>query len=290
MQGGTPDLGSVDLALTTDAVLEQDRGLADAETVALDAPDHLLQEGVATRPNGEGVDGLEHLTRVAAVAAGAVTHGEAQEDARVDVREGAQEHPVPRPVRDAAAGDVAGADHHVVVGHPGEHLRQVLRLVAEVAVHGQNTVVPVLEAVAEAGQVSGAEAELALALEQVEPGFGLHLATHEVGGAVRTGIVDHQDLQLVGLSEDFAGQEQDVLGLVVGGQYDQGAHRGTKGTPGLRGDQHRRLGTVLGGADSARRPTEASFGPVGAASAERSGYPSAARPTPWPSPIGLEEP
>ena len=222
---GAQDLDLIDLRDAEPAVLEDDRDLADREARVVHAPDHLLEKRVARRAHAERVDPLEHGAAIAAEARGAVAHGHAQQHARVQVREARQEAPALRPVRHAAARHVARSDHEVGFGGDLEHVRQVTRVMAVVAVHREHAVVVAVECVAEAREVGGAEAELAGPAQQREARLARAGLLHQVTRAVGTVVVHDQHVESRVLRQHVGGERKHVLRLVVGGQDDQRAHR-----------------------------------------------------------------
>ena len=221
---GAEDLNLVDLRGPEPAVLEDDRDLEDREAGVVHTPDHLLEERIARRAHVERVDRLEHGTAVAAKARGAVVHGNAQQPARVEVGEARQRAAAERPVGDPSAGDITGSDHHVVLSGDFEHVRQVARVMAVVAVHREHAVVAVLEPVAEAGEVGGAESQLARAAQEMQARLVAAGRLHEIARTVRAVVVYHQHVELRVLREHVGTERKHVLRLVVGGQDDQRAH------------------------------------------------------------------
>ncbi len=221
---GAEDLDPVDLRGPEPAVLEDDRDLADREARVVHAPDHLLEERIARRAHVERVDRLEHGTAVAAKARGAVVHGDAQQPARVEVGEARQRAAAERPVGDPSASDITRSDHYVVLRGDFEHVRQVARVMAVVAVHREHAVVAVLERMAEAGEVGGAESHLAWTAQQTEARLVALRGLHEIARAVRAVIVYYQHVELRVLCEHVGAERKHVLRLVVGGQDDQRAH------------------------------------------------------------------
>jgi hypothetical protein len=222
--GGAVDLALVDLRDAVRALLEQDRHLGDAEAVAVDAAHHLLEERVAGAAHAEGVHGLEHLSAVAAEARGAVAHGQPEQRARVEVREAREHAAVQRPVRDAAACDVARADHEVRVPAGVEDRGQVARVVAAVAIHRQQQLGAALESVAEAREVRAAEPLLARAAQQVQARLAAGRLLDPVAGAVGAGVVDDEHLEAGVGREHGPRDRQHRLGLVVGRQDHERAH------------------------------------------------------------------
>ena len=95
------------------------------------------------------------------------------------------------------------------------------RVVREVAVHLEDQLGAVLERAAEAGEVRGAEALLARA---VQDGHAVELGgerVRDVSGAVGRVVVDHEHAHAEAVQR--ANHALDVLALVVGGEADGGA-------------------------------------------------------------------
>jgi hypothetical protein len=87
---------------------------------------------------------------------------------------------------------VAAADDEVVFARREHEARQVPRRVAEVGVHLADAFVAAFEGEAEAGQVGGAEALLALAVQHVDARIGGGEAVGDRTGAVRRAVVDDE--------------------------------------------------------------------------------------------------
>src|ERR1700679_3082546 len=150
------------------AVAEDDRHLDDPEA-ALDRPvGHLDLEGVAAGADRAQVDRLENLAAEALEAAGQVLHVEAEDDARVGAAAAADRPPQRAPVTNAAAGHVARAEHQVGPLRRLQQPRQVGGVVREVRVHLEHQAGTAREGVAEAGDVGGAEAFLAVAMQDAD--------------------------------------------------------------------------------------------------------------------------
>ena len=77
---------------------------------------------------------------------------------------------MPRPVAHAAAGHVARTDHEVVASAGRQHGRQILRIVREVGIHGENEVIARRDRLSEAGSVSCAEPKLAGPVDHLDRG------------------------------------------------------------------------------------------------------------------------
>src|SRR5262249_34188967 len=137
----------------------------------------------------------EACSAVAAVAAAAVARGQAHEEAHQVVDAAADQGAGERPVGDAAAGDVARADHHVVPPHAGQHGGEVAGVVAEVGVHGHQVVVAGLQRVAHAGDDGRAQAELARPVYGVDVGVGGGELVGQLPGAVGRVIVEDEDVR-----------------------------------------------------------------------------------------------
>ena len=141
------------------AVDEADRHLPDAEALAQRAVGQLDLERVAARVHRVEVDRLEHGAPEALEAAGQVAHRHAEHEPRVE-RAAGRDRRAGRsaPVLDAAARDVARAEHEVGVLRRREQPRHVGRVVREVAVHLDDQLGARVERAAEAGEVGRARA------------------------------------------------------------------------------------------------------------------------------------
>ena len=140
------------------------------------------------------------------------------------------------PVADAAAGHVARAEREV--GAVVDRLQQageVGGIVGEVGVHLHHVARAVVERVAEAGEVGGPDAVLLGAVEHLHPVVLGGELVGELAGAVGRAVVDDEHAKALGrgAGEHLAGGRDDrldVLGLVVGGQYQPGLAGHRSGT------------------------------------------------------------
>ena len=104
-----------------------------------------------------------------------------------------------------------------------EQARQIGGLVREVGVHLDHQPRPAGEGMAEAGDVGGAEAFLALAVEEVNGLVPLGELGGDPPGAVGGVVVDDQDLGVGGkLVARIGDQPLDVRRLFVGGEDEPG--------------------------------------------------------------------
>src|SRR5262249_58180615 len=108
---------------------------------------------------------------------------------------------------------------------------EVARVVAEVAVHVHEVVVVVLHRVAHGSKNSGAEAELASAVQDVDARVGGGQLVGQLAGAVGRVVVDDQHLGGRQHLPNLREQRREVVALVVGGERDENA-RGTRGRHG----------------------------------------------------------
>ena len=97
----------------------------------------------------------------------------------------------------------------------GQQPGQVLRPVRAVGVHLDDHVVAVLQRPAEAGDVGAAEARLLCPVHDLDVRVGLRELVGEVPGAVGAVIVDHQQVRVGDGFPDPAGDDLQVLPLVV---------------------------------------------------------------------------
>src|SRR6266571_2361857 len=109
--------------------MEDDWYLLDLETGAEGAEGQLNVEDVALGSEGLQLDVLEESAPYASVAAREVLHVHA-EDRTCIKRSGATKQPAERrPLCDPSAGDIARAEHEVVVLSGSEQHRQIRRVV-----------------------------------------------------------------------------------------------------------------------------------------------------------------
>ena len=94
----------------------------------------------------------------------------------------------------------------------------------EVGVHLEDVVVALREGILEAGEVGGAEPQLARTVQDVDPAGARALQlVGDLPGPIRRVVVDDQHGEIA-LGENRADQVGQILALVVGGNNDQGAH------------------------------------------------------------------
>ena len=92
----------------------------------------------------------------------------------------------------AAAGDVSGTDHHVMIAHAGENRGDEAGRMAEVGVEVQEIVESVLDRVFHRLQDRRAESELAGAVDHVDARQARGDLVGELAGAVGRVVVDDQ--------------------------------------------------------------------------------------------------
>ncbi|KQR43791.1 hypothetical protein ASF82_09210 [Frigoribacterium sp. Leaf164] len=232
------------------ALGEGDRHLDDAEAGLQRPPEQVDLEAVAARLDLVEVDAPEGLGPEGPEAAGGVGDRDAEGAAGVPAAAAAEQPAAQRPVLDAAAGHPARAEHEVVVGEQGDQGGKVLRVVGAVGVHLDEGRVAALEPPGEAGQVRGAEAGLAGAVQHVHPGVAGGPRVGEVAGAVGRAVVDDENVDGGPAVEGAADDPVEVLSFVVGRDDDECVVHGVvlPGRVGGSGSGRGRCGAVRGGA------------------------------------------
>src|SRR4051794_32625008 len=115
---------------------ERDRHFDHTPAPADEAIRHLDLEPVALGADAREVDRLEGRGPVGAKAGGGVVDGEPEGTGGIAIPPPREHDPVPGPVRDAAPGDVAGADGEVgAVLDDGKQRGEVAWVVGQVTVH-----------------------------------------------------------------------------------------------------------------------------------------------------------
>ena len=95
------------------AVDEDDRRFAEPGAEPLQPPEDFFLKRIAAAADGVEIELGQHRHAVAAERAAAILRPQAEQPAGVEVHRAAHQLPPQRPALDAAAGDVARADHHV---------------------------------------------------------------------------------------------------------------------------------------------------------------------------------
>src|SRR6266511_3902288 len=226
-QVGRPedDLPQSHLAPALLAVHEADRHLVDAAAGGVRGPvEHLHQERIARGVQPVPGHALQHLAPVGAEARGAVAGGQAEQHAHEGVGGRAEQAPGEGPVADAPALDVAGADGHVAALERRQQARDVVGVVREVAVAGQDGGGPRREGAAEAVGEGLPVARLAGPMDHLQRAVLPGELVRHLGRAVAGGVVHHQDPQGPVAGADARHQPAQVLCLVERGQHEPGAH------------------------------------------------------------------
>ena len=122
---------------------------------------------------------------------------------------------MPRPVLDATAGDISGADYHVVVLHGANEVRQVLRVVAVVTVHREYEVIAVVDGEPEPSQVGAPQSQLCGTAEKMQVGVSLSGSRYDFTGSVRAVVVDDENVDVLVVSQDLFHERENVLRFVV---------------------------------------------------------------------------
>ena len=178
-------------------------------------------EGIAAGLQRVEVDRLQDLAAEALEAAGQVPHLHAEREAGVGAAAAADRLPQPAPVRDPAAGHVAGPDHEVGALGRLEQPRQVGGVMGEVGVHLQHQAGAGLERPVESGDVGGAEAFLARAAQDLDLLVPGREPLGDLPGAVGRVVVDDQHpARGRHLGQDRLDDRLDIRRLVVGREHE----------------------------------------------------------------------
>lgn len=151
------------------SVFEDDGDFPNLPTAALAHKEHFDEEGVATGEDLVEGDGGKDFTAVEAKAGGGIMGVEAEEGTGDEVSDFAEPDALPTAIAGAAARDVTGADDDMFILAEFDHGRDVAGVVREIGVHGHDVVgVEGMEGEVEAGEVGGAEAEFARAVDNMD--------------------------------------------------------------------------------------------------------------------------
>src|SRR4051794_3930471 len=119
--------------------------------------------------NSIEIDRFQHMPPVAAEPTGSVHHRQAQDQTGVDIAAAADDLAERAPVGRAPTANIARAKRQIVAFLGGiEQKRQVAWVVREVGVHLVDVAGALGQRSSKAGDISGAEAELARSREQAD--------------------------------------------------------------------------------------------------------------------------
>ena len=155
------------------AVRENDRHFLDPESQPVRRILHFDLETVSFHLDGIQVDRFEDSPRVADEAGRGVIDLHVQDGTHVRRCVVGHDDPAHRPVHDADAVTVAGADGEVraLFRAGGIQAEKVVRVVGEIGIHLEDVVVSVVQGPAETCQIGRSKALLAAPFEQMQP-FG----------------------------------------------------------------------------------------------------------------------
>src|SRR5260370_31951817 len=101
----------------------------------IDTVGQFYREGVPLRLDGIEIDAFQHLAPVTAKARGAIVNRKAEHETRKDIAPAADEAPQGRPVRGAAAFDIARTDHKVGIFDLSQEVREIARFMRKISIH-----------------------------------------------------------------------------------------------------------------------------------------------------------
>ena len=130
--------------------------------------------------------------------------------------------PLERPARGSATADIARAYHQVCVFR--RNARQVVGVVAEVAVHLHDLVGAHRKSLLEPCHVCAAKTFLAFAVKALNPRFGLHQILDGVSSSVGGIVVNEKKRGSRHGLQHGLGHRSHILALVVGRYDDYGLH------------------------------------------------------------------
>ncbi len=92
---------------------------------------------------------------------------------------------------------------------------------AEIGIHVDDVAIAMLDRITQAGDNRGPQAELSLAMQAMNSRVGRRLLVAPAASAVGRVIVDHQEVNIRSVAEDFVDQPWEVLDFVIRGRHDQ---------------------------------------------------------------------
>lgn len=217
---GFPDDGLAHLGPALGALGEDDGHFVNPESFLPGNEVHFDLEGVSIRANTIQVNRFKHLAAEAFEPGRDVLDFQAGDGPRVDPRAVRKDEAGQGPVHDADAADVSGSDDHIglVLIDGLDESGQVCRIVGQVRVHFADAFIVAFEGIAESGDVGRSKALFPFSAQQMQPVAVIFAeAFHEVAGPVRTGIIDHEDVETSGEAQYLADDVADVIGFVIRG-------------------------------------------------------------------------
>lgn len=210
------------LGLANAAIRKDNRDLADAKTALERAIGHLNLEAIAIGANAIKLKALKDLAAVATIAAGTVSEGQAKDHAGIEIAAAADQLAADAPVSRPAAGDIARADHQVKGFGGGGELRQIAWLMGKVSVHLKDQRRAGGQGIAKTGQIGGAKALFAAAVEHMDPWILGGQGIDNRAGAIGRRIINHHHMHI--MPDNLGHKQPDIFPLIVGRNDDHALH------------------------------------------------------------------
>ena len=184
---------------------------------------HLNLEAITLEAHLVERNRLEHTTAVALEACCGVVYIESGDKAHILRGKVAHKHTAYRPVYNINTAYITRAYSQIVAFVVTRRIkaRQVVGVVREVGIHLEDVVVTILQSPLEAGDIGGAQAQLARTLDYEETvvKLGIDKPMHNLGCTVRTAVVDYEYVEALLKSQHRTDYLLYIFLLVVCGDY-----------------------------------------------------------------------
>jgi len=206
-----------------DPVGKDDRHLGDSKPASARSPAQLDLKPIPSAVHSAEIQSLQDLTTKTLKSTCEVSLGESENGARVEIAETTDGQSVRAPALDASTLHIATAEHEISIGDGSEEVGKVARLVAEVGVHLEYEAVIPLQCPVKAVDIRRSQASWPAAVTHMNPRVFSGDGIGQLAGAVRTEIVDHQDVGGWQHLEDGRNDSRKILRLVIGRNDHQSA-------------------------------------------------------------------
>jgi len=189
------------------------------------AQEQFLQHGVSLRRQRGRLQFFEDVPAIATEPAGAVAQLDPEKEPREEVRTGAVDLAAEAPADGGAAGDIARTVRRAAPLGELAQLRQRLRVVREIAVHGAGIIAPERQGAAQPVAISGAQPQLAGAVKHVHARVARRQRVRRFAGAVRRSVIHDQRAPVRPVREHRRHDLLDIRPLVVRRHHHDAIHR-----------------------------------------------------------------
>jgi hypothetical protein len=207
------------LGLSAKALGKNDGHFHDLHTLAPDFVGHLNLETVAVRTDSVEINGLKRAAAETFEPPGRIAEGHAGNEPDIFGGAHAEHEAAQRPVDDADAVDVTGAENKVGVLGGFDELGDVIGIVGEIAIHLHDEFVILFNGPIEAGAISAAKPPLFRLVQDVNRRmFDGEFVGHLAGAVGRTAV--HNE-QVNGELQQTLDQRRKILPFIISRHNDE---------------------------------------------------------------------